>query len=129
MPAPVWTINAGDITPSNSYASVNLVGCHITKNAAGTAYEFTQPNINLVLATAGPPLPNFPFSFPQFFYQGVDWNITVKTLAVGANVTGAWSTPGSPVDPHEIVPPQSGEFTAQSGSGVDEDAAASSAKA
>jgi len=127
---PIWTLNASNITPVGS-AGVMLAGCHITENSTGTAYEFTQPNINKVLSTTtGSSLPSVPFSFPQFTYKGLDWNITVASLAVGANVTGTWSTPGDELAAHPLpTTPQSGDFTAQAGEGLDEEAAASSAKA
>jgi hypothetical protein len=122
---PIWTLNASGITPAGSAGEQKLAGCHITQNSAGTAYEFTKPNINEVLATSGPPLPTLPFTFPTFAYKDLDWNITVSTLPSGANGSGTWNTPGSGV---AGTAPESGDYTAQSGSGVDADAAASSAK-
>lgn len=122
---PEWTLNASGITPADSAGQKKLAGCHITQNSAGTAYEFTKPNITEVLATSGPPLPTLPFTFPTFSYKDLDWSITVSTLPSGANGTGTWSTPGSgPAD----TGPESGDYTAQSGSEVGTDAAASSAK-
>jgi hypothetical protein len=126
MPSPILTLNASGITPANSYGHAKLAGCHITTNAAGTAYEFTEPNINNVLATAGPPLPTVPFSFPQFHFHEVDWTVTVNTLPMGANESGSgtWSTPGN--GPDDTINPQNGDFTAQTGGivTVDETAAA-----
>jgi hypothetical protein len=127
MPSPIWTLNASDITPANSYGNAKLAGCHITTNAAGTAYEFTEPNINNVKATVGPPLPTAPFTFPQFHFHDVDWTITVSSITTGANGTGSgtWSTPGTQLD--DTVNPQNGDFTAQSGGQVSPEEAANAA--
>jgi len=123
----IYTLNASGITPVGSYGQANLAGCHVTLNAAGTAYLFTQPNINNVLAQAGPPLPSVPFSFPTFGWQGVDWNLTVTSLAPGA-VSGTWSTPGMPIaKPDDTVNPQNGDFTAQTGGQVTPEEAANAA--
>ena len=122
---PIWTLNASGITPVGS-DGVNLVGCHITTNAAGTAYEFTKPNINDVLSTTtGTSLPSVPFTFPVFTYKGFDWTVTVSSLPAGSTGSGTWSTPGSV----KRTGAQNGDFTAQSGSGIDEVADAQSAKA
>jgi hypothetical protein len=131
---PIWTLNASGITPPGSDGAL-LAGCHITTNAAGTNYEFTQPNINNVLATTpGTSLPSIPFQFPTTgVYQGFEWTIYVTSLPSGANGGGQWSiVPVGELSDHPKDPtgPTSGDFTAQSGSGVGEDeAAAHSAKA
>jgi hypothetical protein len=125
MPS-IWTLHARGITPASSYAHAKLAGCHITTNSAGTAYEFTEPNINNVKATAGPPLPSVPFSFPEFHYHEVDWNVTVYTLETLA-VTGTWSTPGNAQVPDDTVNPQNGDFTAQTGGQVTPEEAANAA--
>jgi hypothetical protein len=127
IPPAVWTLNASDINPAGSIGQKDLAGCHITENNAGTAYEFTEPNINKVLSTTtGSSLPSVPFSFPVFTYKGLQWNISVSTLPVGASGTGTWSTPGSERPTTGI---QSGDFVAQSGSGLAKDKGAASAKA
>ena len=126
MPTPIWTISNNDVS-GGSNGSL-LVGCHITKNAAGTAYEFTQPNINNVLSTDGPPLPTVPFTFPSFTYQGFTWTITVNSLGLNADVDGTWATAATPEI--EDVPAQQGDYTAQTGGGpMAADGAASHAKA
>ena len=123
---PVWTISANDVS-GGSNGSL-LIGCHITENAAGTAYEFTQPNINNVLSTTpGSTLPSVPFSFPSFTYDGFTWTIGVTSLS-GADVDGTWATAATPEI--ENVPAQSGDYTAQTGGGpLGVDEAASTAKA
>jgi hypothetical protein len=124
-PPPIWTLPASLITGGS--AGVKLAGCHITTDAAGTAYEFTEPNITKVLSTTtGSSLPSVPFTFPTFSYKGLDWNITVTSLSVGVNGHGTWSTPGN-----ETLPtgPENGDYTAQAGAGFEEDDAAHSAKA
>ena len=126
--ASIWTLNASGITPAGSYGNAKLAGCHITTNSAGTAYVFTKPNINEVLATSsGPPLPTVPFSFPQFHFHDVDWNVTVNTLGTLAG-TGTWSTPGDGLSsPDDTVNPQNGDFTAQTGGQVTPEEAANAA--
>lgn len=120
---PIWTLNASGITPAGSAGRTDLAGCHITENDTGTAYEFTEPNINNVLSTTtGSSLPTVPFDFPEFTYDGLQWNIRVTTLPAGANGSGTWSTPGDEV---KETAPQSGDFTAQAGAGLGEDEAAS----
>jgi len=73
MPTNVWTLHANGISGGSN--GQDLVGCHITKNSAGTAYEFTAPNINTILSvTQTTTLPTAPFTFPQFGYDDkVDW--------------------------------------------------------
>ena len=127
--APVWTLNANSIQggPNGQL----LVGCHITENQSQTAYEFTEPNINKILSfTPEGSLPPVPFTFPSFDHKGFNWTITVTSLGVGATITGTWNTAATPpdgmVDP---TPPQSGDYTAQTGGTMDPEEAASSAKA
>jgi len=114
----VWTINAGDVTGGST--KTDLVGCHITTNDDGTAYEFTDNNINTVLATTpGTSLPTTPFTFPAFGLAGYTWTIIVNTLTGGAGgnqAEGTWSNnaPG-------ISAAEEGTYTAQAGGGAEED--------
>ena len=127
---PVWTLNASGIIPPGPPGS-QLAGCHITKNSAGTAYQFTAPNITNVLSTSGPPLPTASFTFPQFTYAGFNWIIEVNLpLTPGANGSGTWSIVSpklafaSGTHGHGRglpTAPQSGEYTAQAGSQTGED--------
>ena len=117
---PIWTINASGITPPGSNG-VDLVGCHITENASQTCYEFTQPNITNILAfTPGSSLPSLPFTFPEFSYDGLNWLVTVNSLPVGATGSGTWNNPLTMGKVKDPTPPTSGDFTAQSGSGLGE---------
>ena len=125
MPSPVWTLNASNIGGGSD--GQDLAGCHITTNAAGTAYEFTKPNISEVLATYGPPLPTTSFTFPAFDYKDLkNWSISVTLpLTAGSNGSGSWSIPSQ-----KRTGAQNGTFTAQAdGTPVDAEDAASSAKA
>jgi hypothetical protein len=114
----VWTINAGDVTGGNT--KTDLVGCHITTNDDDTAYEFTDNNINTVLATTpGTSLPTPPFTFPEFDLDGYTWTITVNTLTGGAGgnrAAGDWSN-NAPT----ITAAEEGTYTAQAGGGAEED--------
>lgn len=114
----VWTIHANGLTGGDTKS--NLVGCHINQNAAGTAYQFTAPNINTVLATtSGTTLPTAPFTFDSFSFQNYTWDISVSTLTGGAGsnqAQGSWSNNAA-----SIVAEQDGTFTAQAGSTVEDD--------
>jgi len=114
----VWTIRASGVTGGSTKS--DLVGCHITTNSAGTAYEFTDNNINTVLATTtGTSLPTPPFTFPSFGLDGYTWTIVVNTLTGGAGgnqAQGTWSN-----DASSIAGAEGGNYTAQAGSTVDED--------
>jgi len=127
---PEWTLTAKDTHGTDGQL---LVGCHITINATNTAYQFTQPNVNNVLATStGTTLPTAAFTFPAFNYNGLTGvSITMETpVPSGTNWKGTWSCTGSP--PMGTPPPQgpqSGDFTAQAGTKLGEDESASSANA
>lgn len=114
----VWTIAAGDVT-GGSHKN-DLVGCHITTNDNGTAYEFTNNNINDVLATTtGTSLPTPPFTFPDFDLDGYTWTIDVDTLTGGAGgnqAEGSWSNNAPTISADE-----EGTWTAQAGSGTEEE--------
>jgi hypothetical protein len=114
----VWTIH--NVTgPSGSHKG-DLQGCHITTNAAGTAYEFTDNNINTVLATTtGTTLPTVPFTFPSFGLDSLNWTIEVTTFTGGAGgnqAGGNWSN-----DAPSITAGEDGTWTAQAGSTVGDD--------
>lgn len=133
MPTPTppeWTLSAKH---THGTFGQLLVGCHIIENSTNTAYQFTEPNVNNVLATStGTTLPTAAFTFPTFDYNGLTGvSISMDTpVAAGTNWHGTWSCTGSP-SMHSPRPtgPQSGDFTAQAGSGLGEDETASSAKA
>lgn len=116
----VWTINAGGVTGGST--KTDLVGCHITTNDDDTAYEFTDNNINTVLATTpGTSLPTPPFTFPSFGLDGYTWTIVVNTLTGGGGgnqAQGTWSN-----NAPSIAAGETGDYTAQAGSTVDEDIA------
>jgi hypothetical protein len=124
MPTNVWTIHASGITGGSQ--GQDLVGCHINQNAAGTAYQFTAPNItNILSTTTGTTLPTAPFSFPRFTYDGNTWDIYVSTLNGGASsnqAEGNWDTNAE--NNTKETDPQSGEWTAQAGATVGDDIAA-----
>jgi len=128
MPTNIWTLHANGISGGSN--GQDLVGCHINQNAAGTAYQFTAPNITNVLSTTtGTTLPTAPFDFPEFTYDNDTWNISVSTLSGGAasnQAQGSWHSD----DAHDIkeTGPQSGEWTAQAGSTAGDDLAASATK-
>lgn len=131
-PVPEWTLTAKHT--HGTFGNL-LVGCHITINAANTAYQFTTPDMKKVLATSpGTELPTALFTFtPDFDHKGLTGcKITMNTpVAPGTKWTGLWSCTGSPPMGKEIPPTgaQSGDFTAQAGSGLGEDEVANSAKA
>jgi hypothetical protein len=118
-----WTISQA----RGQRDAADLIGCHITINAAGTAYQFTGPNPSQVLSTTtGGTLPTPPFDFPEFPFPGLgpgvyDWRIHVQTLTGGVSQTraeGTWRNNDPATDPTDD---ETGTWTAQAGSGVDED--------
>lgn len=123
MPPPnIWTIHNNP--PPNPPIGNDLTGLHIRRTSLG--FELTGRNPNHQLATTDASAP--PFVFVNVVRDDGIFNITVSNLPPnGANGGGSWETdtgkdPGA--DPIE------GDFTAQAGSGADEDAdAASSAYA
>ncbi len=116
MPGKTWTIYAGDV--SGGSFRENLIGCCVTENAAGTAYEFTEPNINNVLSTVtGSAFPTGAFNFPEFTYHGLTWQISVTSLSPN-EVQGSWL---AGIDRSEGILPEPGNWTAQAGSGASDD--------
>ena len=119
-----WTIHHAEGDPDKS----DLIGCHIIVNGDGTAYQFTESNVNNILSTTeGTTLPTPPFDFPNFPYDGHNWDLTVTTLTGGHSgnkAEGTWSN-----DDSQITNAQDGTYTAQAGSTVDEDPGESSTAA
>jgi hypothetical protein len=114
MQRKTWTIHAGDV--SGGTFRENLIGCHVTENAAGTAYEFTEPNINNVLSTtSGTKFPTGAFNFPEFTYNGPTWQISVSSLSPN-EVQGSWL---ATMDGSEGIIPERGNWTAQARSGAE----------
>ena len=125
-----WKIKSGHVHGGKD--AVDLVGCFINKNAAGTAYQFNSadPNSSVLSTTPGTSLPSVPFSFPQYGpWPGTDgyyWTITVTSLTSGANnndASGSWTNTDLSVEN------ETGTFTAQSEGVVDDQADAASASA
>jgi hypothetical protein len=103
----MWTISA-----SGGSNSSKLAGWHIKTNAAGTAYQLTEANVNNVKDTVGPPLPTsgtLTFSFTKDGVSG--WTITATLpLTPNANFNGNWTSP--PIPELKGTPSQSGTYTA-----------------
>ena len=128
---PEWTLSAKH---THGTFGQLLVGCHIIKNATNTGYQFTETSTSNVLANSpGTKLPTAPFTFtPDFNHNGLIGVSITMNIPVGPhlNWTGIWSCTDSPSIGHPLPQgPQSGDFTAQAGSGVGEDEVANSAKA
>jgi len=127
-PVPEWTLSAKH---THGTFGQLLVGCHIILNSTKTAYHFTKRDTGEVLAhSPGTTLPTAPFTFtPPFNYNGLTGVVIGMKLpvAAGTNWAGSWSCIDSPRPGN--TGPQTGDFTAQAGSGLGEEEAASSAKA
>lgn len=112
----IWTINN---VLGGSSTRTDLVGCHIKENDAGTAYELTDQNVNVVLATtSGGSLPTPPFSFQNFGLDGYTWTVNVNTLTGGPSgnrAEGTWFNDAPNPTNAE------GTYTAQAGAGLDAD--------
>ena len=129
MPKSTWTIHSVTGGPDGG----SLSSFHITQD--GTTYDFTTSNPNTVLSTIN--LPTFPtggFDFPSFDYgvagrNQITWNIHVTTLTGGTGnnqASGTWSNNDPTAEETGI---ENGDWTAQAGSGADDDEIVSSAKA
>ena len=68
------------------------------------------------------------FRFENITYAETTWTIHVKSLPPESQGHGTWITPAPP-NADEDTPTETGHFTAQPAIGLDEDDAASSAKA
>jgi hypothetical protein len=103
-----------------------LDACDIRVNADGTAYELVGV---LAVKSDNGVLPEPPFYFPEFTYQGLVWNIHVETFKYQGEDKGfgQWSNNAQPVGPPGE---EDGTWTAQAGQGVEskgeEDAASAS---
>ena len=122
MPDPMWTIANGGNQPA---IGNDLNGYHIKKTA--TAYELYPPNLS-AQRLAKVDATSLPVTFENVTIDGVTWDITVDSLPNSTDA-GTWVTPSQHALRPDDVPPQSGEFTAQSGGAVAGEDAASSAKA
>ena len=128
---PEWTLTAKH---THGDFGQLLVGCHIKRTA--THYVFTKPNGDITHPLAKSPgtrLPTATFTFKgDFDYNGLTGvSITMNVpVSAGTNWTGLWSCKDSPAKEH-VAPTgdQSGDFTAQAGSGLGEGEVAKSAKA
>jgi hypothetical protein len=120
---PVWTINASN----GGSDGVKLVGCHIVQNA--TNFTFTKPDWTVLSTSTGTTLPTAAFTFPAFDHRDITgWSVTMSAPpASGQNWgTDSWSFPAQN---QKRTGAQNGDFTAQSGSGTDEDEVAWPARA
>ncbi len=108
-----WTIKQGDVSGGAMGSKLN--GCHIEENGTSTAYEFTHSNDVLSTYTASP-LPTA-FTFPTFTFSGPTWTIAVTSLD-NNQVSGNWV---AVINQTEETGEESGDFTAQAGTGEDED--------
>ena len=126
-----WTINASGVQGGSNKSE--LVGCHISQNAGGTAYQFEAPNGTVVSTTTGTSLPTPPFQFPMFNSSlagqtALNWYITVETVTGGPSQNqagGKWSNTAfeSPTaDPTDT-------WVAQAGASVDPEEEAAGAGA
>jgi hypothetical protein len=110
--ARVWTISANDVKGGN--LGLLLVGCHVTENKNSTGYEFTAPDLKVVLGTtAGRTLPRGTFAFSGFSYEGPQWTIAVSLLET-SQIQGIWGARALGI---RETDDESGNWTAQAGSG------------
>src|SRR5690349_11360685 len=112
---PEWTLTANH---THGDFGQRLVGCRVKETP--TEYLFIGRDGKTL---ARSPLSEFPaarVNFEPFNYHGLtEVSITMNVpVAAGTNWTGLWSCTGSPPI---ATGPQSGDFTAQAGSGLGED--------
>src|SRR5258706_3833102 len=110
-PTNEWTIHHTTGTGGSG-----IHGCHIVQTTTG--FDFTHGNTVLASTTATAPT----FTFPDFNYSDLDWTITVDTLPDGNMATGSWQANSDAEGDPGGTAPESGDWTAQAGSGLpDED--------
>ena len=115
MPQTIWTISNKHDSPA---VGNDLTGLHIQQTATG--FSLLPPNLTQpALSTSNASAP--PFDFKDFTWDSLTWDMHVASL--GAAGGGTWRTPAK--HGKEQVPPQSGDFTAQTGGAMDADAASS----
>jgi hypothetical protein len=115
----IWTLSAADV--SGGTDGKKLAGCHIVQNA--TNYTFTKPDWTVLSTSTGTTLPTGSFTFPSFDYKDITgWSVTMQAPpAVSTQNWGAdnWSFPNQPlIEGTGPISGESGEFTAQAGSGL-----------
>ena len=120
-----WIIQNNAAVNPNGNPLDNLL---IQSNSSG--YQLVNPNATgpqpAILGTTSKTAP--PFEFHNVSFNGQTWNIHVENLTPGQNGGGHWHLYGQGT---KRTGGQDGDFTAQAGSGADEepDEEASSAKA
>jgi hypothetical protein len=124
-----WTITAANLFGGPD--GIKLVGCHIVQHA--NDFTFNRPDWTVLKHSSGPPRPKVAFTFPEFDYNGIHhWTISMSAPPAMSNLPWGidhWSFPPQLVG-EDTGSGQSGEFTAQAGSGLGlGEEAASSAKA
>ena len=110
-PTNQWTIHS-----TTGSGGSGIHGCHIVQTTTG--YDFTHGNTVLASTTDTA----LPFTFPNFDYSGLDWEITASTLPAGNDATGSWKAYGGAERGPEGTAPETGDWTAQAGSGFPDDA-------
>lgn len=115
---PRWTLNAANISGGSD--GDKLAGCHIWQDTNN--YRFTKPDWTLLASSPGTTLPTAGFTFtPAFEHRSITgWTITMSTPPTDTTQSwgvDSWSFPDQPGLEGTPTTGQSGEFTAQAGSG------------
>lgn len=117
MPRTTWTINS--VTGGRDDS--DLMNCKIKQTDTG--YDFTDTSNDVLASTTDT---TAPFTF-AFEYEDLNWTVTVNTLTGGPSnnqASGTWTN-----DDPTIQGEEDGSWTAQAGSGMDEEAEADAASA
>lgn len=109
-----WKLKKSDITGGND--KTFLDGAEIRVSSDGKAYEF----VVVAAKTTGNALPEAPFTFPGFSFADHDWDIAVNSIGANSPAIGTWSN-------DDISAGENGDFTAQAGPGVEDEAGDASA--
>lgn len=120
---PIWTLNAANIS-GGSYGD-KLAGCHIWQDTNN--YRFTKPDWTVLASSPGTTLPTAAFTFTPAFTHGnvsgqsiTGWSISMSAPPTDTTQnwgTDGWLFPDQPSLEEVPISGQSGEFTAQAGSG------------
>ena len=128
MPTNFWTIE--NDPPPNPGVGNALNGLKIQPVYSGTPPVITGYQLmngtNLLQANGGTVMP---IQFLGVQFASRTWNLTNIFVTPGVNGSGSWSIDPGATRPSDVATGDNGEFTAQAGTGIDPDEAASSAYA
>ena len=107
-----WKIEKDDVTGGPS--GTLMEGCEVRRKADGSGYE-------LIAILAETHDPNVPVKFPPFAYRGLIWHLEIDDFnygPLGNQPVGPWTNNAGRGG---LVGDETGTWTAQAGSGMEEE--------